>query len=220
MAITLYWGSGSVYAWRVQLALELKGLTYESRLLSFSNKETRTPEFLAINPRGKIPVLVDGELTVRESHAILHYLDRAYPEPSIFGRTPAATAAIMQAVCEVQSYLENPVLSLTRTVFQGEAAAQAAELSRHAETLRSELQIVEDALAGEDWLAGRSPSAADIQLFPLLQILARALGKPDAAEFDLGLAPLAQRYPNVGRWMERIEALPGYSRTYPPHWRT
>jgi hypothetical protein len=56
-------------------------------------------------------------------------------------------------------------------------------------------------------------------VFPLIQLLLRAASKEAAAAFELGWIPLSKAYPNVAQWMGRIEALPGYERTYPPHWR-
>jgi hypothetical protein len=47
----------------------------------------------------------------------------------------------------------------------------------------------------------------------------RAAGKPGADAFGLGILPVAERHRSLARWMQRIEALPGYDRTYPPHWR-
>ena len=79
MALTLYYGSGSPYAWRVQLALEHKALPYELKLLSFSAGDTLKPEFLALNPRHQVPVLVDGAFSLYESNAIVEYIDEAYP---------------------------------------------------------------------------------------------------------------------------------------------
>jgi hypothetical protein len=49
--------------------------------------------------------------------------------------------------------------------------------------------------------------------------LLRAADKPDAARFEVGFAPMAVRRPAVALWMSRIEGLPGYERTFPPHWR-
>ena len=80
MSLTLYYGSGSPYAWRAQLALERKALPYEIKLLSFSAGDTRKPEFMALNPNAKVPVIVDHDApggvscTVFESGAILLYL--------------------------------------------------------------------------------------------------------------------------------------------------
>lgn len=79
--LELYLLSGSPYGWRVQLALEFKGLAYRSRFLIASEGETRTTEFLALNPRGKVPVLRANEDVVYESLAVMAYLERRYPDP-------------------------------------------------------------------------------------------------------------------------------------------
>jgi glutathione S-transferase len=79
MAITFYWGSGSPYSWRVHLALEHKGLQYESQLLHFDKQEHQSPQMLKMNPRGRVPVLKDGDYVVFESVAVLYYLDLKYP---------------------------------------------------------------------------------------------------------------------------------------------
>jgi len=82
MSLTLYYGSGSPFAWRVQLALEHKALAYERKLLSFSAGDTRKPEFIALNPRHTVPTLVDGDFVLYESNAITAYLDLASPGKS------------------------------------------------------------------------------------------------------------------------------------------
>jgi hypothetical protein len=56
-------------------------------------------------------------------------------------------------------------------------------------------------------------------IFPGLQMLLRALGKPDARELSTRFLPLEINYPALRRWIARVEQLPGYERTYPPHWR-
>ena len=65
-------------------------------------------------------------------------------------------------------------------------------------------------------------SAADTTAYPFLKVLLRASKKEEAARhFDhLGLLSLENRYPHLATWMEHVERLPGYERTYPPHWRT
>ena len=82
MAIDVYWGSGSPYAWRVLLALEYKGLQYNSHVLQFSKQEHKSPQMLALNPRGRVPVLKDGDYVCFESLAVLYYLDLKYPSPT------------------------------------------------------------------------------------------------------------------------------------------
>jgi len=117
MTITAYWGSGSPFAWRMLLALEFKRLPYESRRLAFDKGEHKSPEYLKLNPRGRVPALTDGECVLYESLAILAYLERAYPEPALFGRTPQEHGAVMRWVSEIVSYLEPaglPICACTR----------------------------------------------------------------------------------------------------------
>ena len=78
MAIVFYCGSGSPYAWRVWLALEHKGLPYELHMLSFDRGDLQQPGFVAMNPRGKVPVIQDGDYGLYESAAIVEYLEDAY----------------------------------------------------------------------------------------------------------------------------------------------
>ena len=80
MAIDVYWGSGSPYSWRVLLALEYKRLPWNSHLLEFSRQEHKSPQLLALNFRGRLPVIKDGDYVVFESLAVLFYLDRQYPQ--------------------------------------------------------------------------------------------------------------------------------------------
>ena len=90
--------SGSLYGWRVLLTLAAKGLESHVRYLRASAGETRTPEYLSINPRGKVPVLRDGETIVYASLAILAYLDRKRPDPPLFDMTPVQTGHIWQRI--------------------------------------------------------------------------------------------------------------------------
>jgi glutathione S-transferase len=219
MAIELYWGSGSPFAWRVMLTLEVKGLAYESKLLEFSKGEHKTPAYLQLNPRGKVPTLKDGDFVVYESLAMMAYLDRKYPEPLIFGKTPEEAALIWQDVCECESYLVSAGDKVVRPMFFGKGLDQVEQIQQAAQTIREELKSLDERLARSTWLVGGQISAADISLFPLVQLFLRAASKDAARPFNLGLLPLSQGFPNLARWVERIEALPNYQRTYPPHWR-
>jgi glutathione S-transferase len=93
-------------------------------------------------------------------------------------------------------------------------AIQAAAVEVHAE-----LAKLEAVLADGLFLAGDAVSAADCTLVAFVQQLRRASGKDDARPLELGFLPLEARYPRLGAWLARMEALPGYERTYPPHWR-
>lgn len=219
MAIELYWGSGSPFAWRVMLTLEVKKLPYESKLLEFSKGDHKTPAYLQLNPRGKVPTLKDGDFVVYESLAIMSYLDRKYPEPPLFGRSAEQAGLIWRAIAECESYLVGAGDKIVRPIFFGKGLDQVDEIEQAAQTMRAELKTLDDRLANANWLVGTGITAADIGVFPFVQLLLRAASKEAAQSLNLGLLPLAQSYPNIAKWVERIEALPNYQRTYPPHWR-
>jgi glutathione S-transferase len=222
MAIEIFWGSGSPFSWRVLLALEYKRLPYESRRLEFSKGEHRTPEFLAINPRGQVPALRDGDFAVYESSAILHYLERRYPEPTLFGVTPQQYGQVAQALQECALYLDGAAEDFVLPMYGGEATAREKQHQVRAALpkVHAELGRWERALEGGDWLVLDGPSAADLAVFSMVKSLHRGASKPWAAAFDPGLLPLADKYPRIDAWLGRIEQLPGYDRTYPPHWRS
>jgi glutathione S-transferase len=219
--LTFYWGSGSPWAWRAMLGLELKGLRYESKILQFSKGEHKSPQMLALNPRGKVPVLVHGDTVVYESLAILAYLDRAFPEPPIFGETPQEAALVWRIVSEHDSYIAPLGVRLIRPLFFGGPEAveeKADDIRAAAEELHKELAGLEERLGKGEWLVGKRPSAADATAFVSVQQILRATGKPAAEPLQLGFLPLGAKYPRLAAWAERFGKLPGVERTWPPHW--
>ena len=218
MAIEVYWGSGSPYAWRVLLALEHKRLPYTSHLLQFSKQEHKSPQLLQMNPRGRVPVLRDGDYVCFESLAILYYLDLKYPDPPIFGHSPEEAGTIMRVICEYQAYIEPHLEKITGAVFSRTADLRSDEITRAMHAAASEARTIEARLSKSDWVVGETYSAVDMVIFPGFQLLKRALERPEARELASRFMPVEVNYPAVGRWVARIESLPGYERTYPPHW--
>ena len=219
MAVELYWGSGSPFAWRVMLALEWKKIAYTPKLLNFSKGEHKSPEMIAMNPRGKVPVMKDGDLALYESLAILNYLERKQPEPALFGRTPAEHAAIWREVSECIYYFEQPAFAVIAPIFFGGVNEKAEAMKAAAVSLHAEFARLEKILAAADWLVGNKPSAADIWWYPETMLVERAGGNPAAQPLGLDLGSIAGRYPAIGRWQKRLETQPGYEKTYPPHWK-
>ncbi len=218
MAIEVYWGSGSPYAWRVLLALEYKRLPYTSRLLQFSKQEHKSPQMLHMNPRGRVPVLKDGDYVCFESLAILYYLDLKYPDPPIFGHSPEEAGTIMRVVCEYEAYIQPHVERIVTAVFSRTADLRSDEITRAMHAAASEARTIEGRLSKSDWVVGEGFSAVDMVIFPGFQLLKRALERPEARELASRFMPVEVHYPAVGRWVARIESLPGYEHTYPPHW--
>jgi glutathione S-transferase len=218
MSIDVYWGSGSPYSWRVLLALEHKRLEWRSHLLQFSKQEHKSPQMLALNFRGQLPVMKDGDYIVFESLAMLYYLDMKYPQPPIFGHSPEEAGVIMRVICEFQAYVESDLMKIVRAFFEREPT-RPEELARSMHVVAREARSIEMRLARSAWVVGEVFSAADIVIFPSIQALLRALRKPEAKDLSSRFLPLEVNYPAIARWIERVEALPGYDRTFPPHWR-
>jgi glutathione S-transferase len=211
MAIDLYWGSSSAYCWRVLLALEHKRLEYRSHPLKFDQQEHKAPQMLAMNPRGRLPVLRDGDYVVFESVAVLYYLDRKYPEPPIFGRSPEEAGVIMRVICEYQAYAEPSLMQIVGNLLYGSEPAPGegtAELMAEAmHRVASEARTIERRLAQSDWVVGESFSACDMVIYPDIRLLLRALERPAAHELAARFLPLEINYPALGRWLKRVAAI-------------
>jgi glutathione S-transferase len=217
MTLEIYWGSGSPYAWRVMIAAELKHIPYESKLLEFNKNQLKTPEFLAMNPRGKVPIIRDGDLVLPESIAILTYLDAKYPDPPIFGRTAEQTGRIWAEIAAFESYVRDPQSTINRWLFGDKP--RTAEVDDAHTKVKAEYDRIEAHLGRHSWLVGDMVTAADIVWFPAPRTVVRAGVRAEARTRELGWFPFADIYPNITAWMARIQALPGHDKTVPPHWR-
>jgi len=214
MAITLYYGSGSPYAWLVQLALEHKALAYERKVLSFANNETRTPEFIALNPRHRVPTITDGDFTLYESGAIVEYLDEAYPAQGrpLFPGDVRNRALVRRLMCEIADYTAEAVETVITQAFYTKPEERDAEkLAAAKQGMGDEYALYGKAMRG-DFLAGEL-SAADFALYPRVAAMKRCEVKMPDLDSD-GLLTPAMR-----AWKARMEALPYLDKTIPPHWR-
>jgi glutathione S-transferase len=214
MGITLYYGSGSPYAWRAQLALEHKALTYDLKVISFAAGDTRKPEFLALNPRHRVPVLVEDDFVLYESSAIVEYLDEAYPGRGapLFPGDARTRAIIRRMICEVDEDFDAALDPLTTQAFSKKPEERDPKVIADArKALVDELAMVTRAMRG-DYLAGPL-SAADYALYTLLAFVWRSEIKLPDLDADSMLTP------PLARWKARIEALPYFDKTIPPHWR-
>ena len=106
MAVDFYYASGSPYAWRAWLALEHKGAAYNRKTLSFDAGDLKTPEFGKLNPRRRVPVLVDDDFVLYESAAVVEYIEDRWPEgPALFARDMRKRAIQRRMVREADQYL-------------------------------------------------------------------------------------------------------------------
>ena len=165
--IQLY-GSTQNRAFRSYWMLEELGLEYEGILKDTQGGETRTPEFLAINPNGHVPTLVDGETVVWESMAINLYLAERYAGP-LAPSTNRQKAACLQWSFWVMTEIEGNLLTYgMNTKFLPEAEQNAAAANEAKEKLSGALGVLDAQLAKQPFLMGDSFGVADLNVASVL----------------------------------------------------
>lgn len=211
MSLTFYYGSGSPFAWKVWLALEHKGIAYEAKRVSFDAGDQRTPEFTALNPHQKIPVIVHDDFALYESGAIIDYLEETFGGPRLWPDDVRSRALARRVAAETESYVFPPVNRITQAIFTARGAApDPAFIEKGKAHLAPALT---PSIAGP-FVMGATPTAADYALYPLLALLLRL----DTRLPEIGLRALIPA--PMSAWMKQVEALPFFARTYPPHWNT
>ena len=186
--------SGNGY--KPRLLMAHLGLGYERIEVNSLTGETRTPEFLAINPNGRIPVLVlEGGTPLAESNAILCYL----AEGSRFLPVGRVERALALQWLFFEQYSHEPYIAVARHWIRHVemTAAQRAQLPAKREGGHAALAVMEGHLGGADWFGGDAMTVADIALYAYTHVA-------DEGGFDL--AP----YPNVTAWLARVAAEPGH----------
>jgi glutathione S-transferase len=180
--LTFYFAPGSS-SMAAHIALHEVGAPFERRPMSFARKETRQPAFLAINPRGKVPVLIAEGHVLTEVAGILFYLAKAYPKA---GLLPEGGALAEGEVVSWMSFL---------------ASGVHPSRQQGMESLREAHGLADKRLGSGDWAVGDAYSIADIHLFRLYW---RA--RPSFAG-DL------HAFPNLERHYERVMKRPAVRRT-------
>lgn len=199
--------------------MEYKKIPYQGQLLNFSDGEHKTPEFVSISPRARVPVLCNGDFSLYESIAILQYLEAKFPKPALFGQDPEETGLIWQSIQETSNYIEGPVFVFSRGIFFDRVEEQRTDIIAARQGLESEMERIDNNLSDTGFLYGESLSAADICLYPLLQFMGRAANKNNSTDVCGKLQSFPDHFANIASWNLMIEALPGYERTYPPLWK-
>ena len=178
---------------KVRLLLSMLGLEYEKVVVDLGAGENRKPEFLRLNPRGQVPTLTDGDVTVWDSQAILVYLALRYGG----GEWLPTDAIAMTEVMQWLAVSENELLFGLARSRQTKKMKGPWPWELVSDLGRSGLAVMNEHLVGHDWLTIDRPTIADLACYPYVAL---------AHEGEISL----QDYPAVRAWMARIEALPGY----------
>ncbi len=188
--------SGNCY--KVKLALEQLGLAYRWVEIDSTKGETRTPQFLARNPNGKVPTLqLEDGTYLPESNAILFYLAEgsALLPSDRLGRARALQWMFFE------QYSHEPYIAVARFIakFLPADSPRRAEMPRLAERGNQALGVMEEHLRTSPYFAGGRYSVADIALYAYTHCAADG-------GFDLS------RHPGVRAWLERVQAQPRHVR--------
>lgn len=203
----LYGYFRSSAAYRVRIALNLKGLACEQEFRRLRRDEHRQPDYLALNPQGLVPTLVDGKTVIGQSLAIVEYLEEMRPEPPLLPDDPAGRARVRQlaqiVACDIHPLNNLKVLNYLRSELgQNEDAVNG--WYRH--WVESGLAAFEALLAGSPatgrFCHGDRPGLADLCLVPQLY---------NARRFDCDIAP----FTTIRRVDEACQALPAFADAAP-----
>lgn len=194
--LRVYGDSRSGNCYKIQLLCAEMGIRYDWVEVDILAGETRTPEFLAMNPNGRIPVLAipDGRF-LSESNAILFYL--ADGSEFLAGDT-YARASILQWMY-FEQYSHEPNLATSRFIIKylGNPPERRHSLEDKKAAGYSALAVMEQQLARHPFITGDRYNVADIALYAYTHVA-------DEGGFDLG------NYPAIRAWIERISGRPNY----------
>ena len=191
---------------KVSILLEETGLPYEPHLVSFETNDQLSPEFLALNPAGQVPVLLDGEVAITQIIAITLHLEALHPQAGLF---PQQSLARTRAL-ETLAWFNNTVHTTFNRVFKPEgvvddAAMQTAVREKARQAYAAQMQQVQDKVvaaqaAGQDFLNGAAPGVVDAYALTVLRWS------------QLGSLEPEQQWPQLWDYAERVAAQPAAQR--------
>lgn len=199
-----YYGRISGNSSRAAFGLQEAGVAFTPHLIDPRSGENKTPDYLSLNPMGKIPALADGAFRLWESNAINWYAAEKNPAARLIPQSLEGRASMQRWLFFQSAHVSPASVVLFRATnpriqaFWGSPADdKAAEASRV--ELRRYLPVLEAALADRDWLE-RDFTLADIAYAPHMMLI---------AEGGFELKP----WPRVAAWLERVLARPGWKKT-------
>jgi len=193
---TLYGNSTSGNCWKPAMMLHARGLPFRWIEVDILKGESRTPEFLRLNPNGRVPLLVfpDGRI-LAESNAMLLHLG----EGSAWIPTDPYLRAKMYEWLFFEQYSHEPYIATVRFWVKeaGKAEEKKQEIAERVPKGYAALGVMEKALAGSPFLAGERPTLADIALYAYTHVAPQG-------GFSL------ERYPGIRVWLGRVATLPEF----------
>jgi glutathione S-transferase len=200
--VRLYDYGASANCLKARILLAQLGLAYERVPVDIFAGESTTPAYRAKNPAGRTPVLeLDSGETIAESNAILLFLGEG--TPSVPDEL-AERARVWQWLFFEQNLFEPNVGTARFWRLTGRDAAQPEVFAARLESARAALAVLDDGLAGREFLLGGRYTVADVSLYAYAHVAGEA-----------GIDP--STYPAVGAWLRRVEATPGFVNDLEPY---
>jgi glutathione S-transferase len=192
-----FFGSPASSAGRTHWLLEELRVPYEYQRVDARESQTRTHDFLALNPSGKVPFLLDGEVKLFESVAINFYLAEKYGGP-LWASTPYERALIYQWSLWAVATLQPVVLDIMyHSAILPESQRDARVVERARSSLPRSLQTLETALEQRHYLVNDTFGVADINAGSVVNIV-------PAVGFSLDAHPMTKA------WLHRLKVRPAY----------
>jgi len=195
MGIKLYHDIPSSNSDRVKIALAEKRLDWEGVRVRLAQREQKKPEFLKLNPYGKIPVLVEDGKMLFESCIINEYLDEKYPDPPLMPKDPYLRGRGRVLVDYALNYMHEPYWTLRGEMRKPAADRDAAVVADKRRDLERLMLYLEAALADKPFFLGEL-SLTDIAIVPRFLRME-----------EYGALP-APSLPRLGAWLQRMKERP------------
>ena len=200
----LYYNPLSPNVRRARLTVAVLGIEVEEKLLDFSKGEHKSPEFLALNPNGAVPTLVDGDFVLTESRAIMQYLAAKKPESGLLPRDEQSRADVTRWQFWDAAHFSPQLgtLAFEKIIkgMMGLGEPDAAKIQEALTNFRRFASVLEQRLNGKMFVVGNALTIADLTLAASLMY---------AAQTE---APVSE-FPNLQSWLSRITALDGWKKT-------
>jgi len=195
MMIKLYDFKSSPNCQRVKVVLAEKNLVYDTVPIDLRKQEQKTPEYLKLNPYGKVPVLTDDSTVLYESLIINEYLDEKYPNPPLMPKDPASRAKARILVDYGMAHFDSAYQKLRVELMKDPKEQSQPIIDGAKSDLKKLLQRFEDEIGEQPYLMGDF-SLVDADLIPRFTRLEGFGVLPDPA------------LPRLGKYMERMKARP------------
>lgn len=183
--------SGNVQ--KVVFLLEEIGTPYTREDYGRQFNNTQDAAYLTLNPNGKVPTLVDGDVVVWESNTILRYLAGKLKKDTLYPTEPAARTGVERWMDWLLAAVNYHYVAVFKDS-KKPASERAATFEADAKELAAQLSILDGAMAGKAWIAGRDFTLADIALGPIMhRCLDFPIALPALSNLKAWRAKLAQR---------------------------